>query len=374
MDYKYPTAFSKWDREEYAAINNVIHFNQFTMGPRVAEFEQAFAAAHLRKHAIMVNSGSSANLIAVAALADMGFFKQGDIAAVPAIAWSTTYAPLIQYGLRLHLLDVDDTWNAPVAPVPAGTALIVGCSILGNPAYLAEWEDLAKSRGVPLLEDNCESFGALTPEKNYCGTYGFMSTFSFFYSHQISAIEGGMILTDDDGAANLCRVLRAHGWTRDLYKAKKFKDEYNFIGFGYNVRPLEMHAAVGLPQLLKMNNFREARVANRDYFERQCLYHKLPITPQRYRGTVNPFGLSFLVPNEGDRQLLADAFRAAGVDCRLPTGGSFRLHHYGKDYKDQKTPVADHVHRCGMFLGNAPYDIRELIDIAINVLVEFYNG
>lgn len=371
--YKYPTAFNKWDQDEYAAIQRVIETGQFTMGPHVADFEKMFAEFHSKKHGIMVNSGSSANLIAVAALAELGCFKRGDIAAVPAIAWSTTYAPLVQYGLRIHLLDVDDTWNSPPVSVPVATRLMIGCSILGNAAYLSEWKDLSKSRDVMMIEDNCESFGAFSTENKLCGTYGNLSTFSFFYSHQISAIEGGMILTDREDLANICRVLRAHGWTRDIYKAKKFDNEYNFVAMGYNVRPLEIHAAVGMVQLGKTDEFRDARANNLDHFETQTIKASLPITHQKYRGTPNPFGLAFLVPTNEQRAGLAVALRAAGVDCRLPTGGSFHMHHYGNDSRAQRTPNADMIHTRGMFLGNAPYDIRDLIDVAVGVMKDFFH-
>lgn len=375
MAYRYPTAFSKWDHREREAMDAVIASEHFTMGPRVAYFEKVFAEFHDKKHGIMVNSGSSANLIAVAALAEIGSFKPGDVVAVPAIAWSTTYAPLVQYGLRIHLLDVDDTWNAPPASVPFATRLMIGCSILGNPAYLAEWQDLAKSREVRMIEDNCESFSAFVASNagiRLCGTFGDLSTFSFFYSHQISGIEGGMILTDDDSLADNCRILRAHGWIRDIYKAKKFDDEYKFVAMGYNVRPLEIHAAVSEVQLTKTDEFRTARMTNYNYFDEKT--RELPITLQKQRGLMNPFGLAFLVPSNEQRAALAIALRAAGVDCRLPTGGSFRKHPYGRVYEKQRTPNADMIHERGMFLGNAPYDIRDLIDIAVGVMKEFFHG
>lgn len=385
----YPTAFSSWGREENEAITRVHFSGRYTMGPEVEAFEREFAAYHARKHGIMVNSGSSANLVAVAALYEKthepldrfeiawdykenGLSESGlrhpETAVVPAIAWSTTYAPLVQHGMNLHIADVDNTWNAPVPSwLPhAKTRLVVACSILGNPGYLAAWAKAADSLGAYLIEDNCESLGAVDGEGFPCGMAGIMSTFSFFYSHQISAIEGGMILTDDSELDRICRELRAHGWTRDTLQPEGFDREYNFTRMGYNVRPLELHAAVAREQLKKLPKFIAARLANWRHFAR--ITADLPIELPRVNGTLSPFGLPFTLNEEEKRETLALALRAEGIDCRLPTGGSFRLHPYGATWARQKTPNADRVHRAGMFLGNAPWDIRGDIERAVEVM------
>ena len=401
--YDYPTAFSCWGEEEREAIARVVASGQFTMAGEVEAFEHEFAAWHGRKHGVMVNSGSSANLVAVAALfakrenplrrrdARAGYRWDGnghgekrdpddtlgDVAVVPAIAWSMTYAPLVQYGLDLSLADVDATWNAyvPTPPLPSLARLVVICSILGNPAYGAEWLAKADAAGAYVLEDNCESFGASQGDR-LCGTFGTLSTFSFFHSHQISAIEGGMILTDNEELRNLCRILRAHGWTRDVWHSPTFEKaapprfdlEYEFTHFGYNVRPLEMHAAIARAQLPKQAEFAKARLANAGLF--RSLMWNLLLDHQRWlpESHPNPFGLAFLCPSNVDRARLAAAFRAEGIDCRLPTGGSFRCHPYGAEWRNQQTPAADDVHRRGMFLGNAPYDISYKIERAVRVM------
>ena len=396
-EWHYPTAFSYWSEEEHAAIARVIASGRFTMGAEVEAFEHEFAAFHGMKHGVMVNSGSSANLLAVAALFhkaddpltrprpdEIVFDERGStgrivptpklpcVVLVPALAWSTTYAPLVQHGLDLHLLDCDETWNAPVPEWYPKTnlRLIVACSILGNPGYLAEWQREAHKQGAYLIEDNCESFGAWARDgdETLCGTTGIMNTFSFFYSHQISAIEGGMILTNDAECARLCRVLRAHGWTRDVKKPERFEDEYDFELFGYNLRPLEMHAAVAREQLKKQQTHGRARRANALHFA--ALTVNLPITLPKSNGRINPFGLAFTCETQKVRTELAIAFRAEGIDCRLPTGGSFRMHPYGIQYAGQETPTADDVHRRGMFLGCAPYDISDKIERAVKVIRE----
>lgn len=369
--WKYPTAFSSWGDEERAAIDRVATSGQFTIGWEVTGFEQEFAAFHGKRHAIMVNSGSSANLIMVAALAHLGYVKRDDKVVVPALAWSTTYAPLVQHGLELVLADCDETWNANPneSQVPWDTKLIVGCSILGNPSDLNGWgRAIASAEDAVLIEDNCESLGARLGNK-LCGTFGLMSSSSLYWSHQISAIEGGVILTDDASCAHTCRVLRAHGWTRDVLPpgSASFEREYDFVAMGYNVRPLEMHAAIARAQLKKLPSIIGGRLANQAYFESKVRELELPITLPTKNGGQSPFGLHFTM-DPACRLALVHALRQGGVDCRLPTGGSFRLHPYATRWSHQQTPRADNVHRSGMFLGCAPHDIRELIDHAANIM------
>ena len=360
----YKTAYSLWGDEEQAAIDRVRASGQWTMAGEVETFEAELAEWHGVKHAIMVNSGSSANLIAVAALfhVENNPLKRGDTALVPAIAWSTTFAPLVQHGLKLKLVDCDATWNAANADT---AKLSVICSILGNPTYPLNFS------GDYVIEDNCESLGASVLGKK-CGTFGFMGTLSFFYSHQLSAIEGGAILTNSDECARLCKMLRAHGWTRDVAKPESFDDEYDFRLMGYNVRPLELHAAIGRAQLKKQETFRRQREQNWRNFE--TLSARLPIQLQARNPhgstQTNPFGMAFTVESSVTRARLVAAFRANEIDCRLPTGGSFRKHIYGKPWADQQTPAADYIHECGLFLGNAPFDLAPQIERAIKVMRE----
>lgn len=374
--WDYPTAFSSWGPEEKAAIERVIKSNQFTMDREVLAAEQEFAKFHKKLHAIMVNSGSSANLVAVAALFHVSKNKlmRGDKVAVPALAWPTTYAPLVQYGLDLVLCDADATWNMDRKELSLekslkGVRLIMAAHILGNPCSIDVWMNTAANLNARTIEDNCESFGASVNGK-LCGTFADLSTFSFFYSHQISAIEGGMILTDDDELATLCRLLRNHGWTKGVEKPQSFSDEYNFKLMGYNVRPLEMHAAILREQLKKTEQFRIARQKNWEY-AKQALSRcpvVFPSTTTVANSKMNPFGIAFCVPNEKLRDYLAGKLRAEGIDCRPPVGGSFGRKPYGNAWEDQKTGYADEIDRTGIMIGNAPYGIELLIDRAARVV------
>ena len=227
----YRLTADSWDERERAAITSVVQSGQLTMGPRTAQFEQAFAKYLGRKFAVMVNSGSSANLIGIAALfyrSNKGPLisrtrdplKAGDEVIVPAVSWSTTYYPLQQYGLKLKFVDVElDTLNMDIAQLNAAltsrTRMIVGVSILGNPAALDVMRKFADFHGLIFFEDNCESLGAELDGKK-TGTFGDVSTFSTFYSHHISTVEGGMLTTDDPELYALAKSIRAHGWARDV--------------------------------------------------------------------------------------------------------------------------------------------------------------
>jgi CDP-6-deoxy-D-xylo-4-hexulose-3-dehydrase len=378
-DYIYPTAFNTFGQEERDAADRVLETGYLTIGPEVKRFEREFADTHGKQHGIMCNSGSSANLLMVAALFHRKFrpLKRGDKVAVPALAWSTTYAPLIQYGLEPVLLDVNESWNALPDQLAdmSGVRLFIGVSILGIPAALAVWRRIAHVRNAHFIEDNCESVGAKDARGRLCGTFGEMASFSFFWSHQINGIEGGMVLTNDDELADLCRMLRAHGWTRDVHPRERFEDEYDFRVHGYNLRPLEIHAAVARVQLDKLQQGIDWRYRNavRFYLGYEKLdlgiLHPLGAT----KGDPSFFGIHFILP-PGTRPRAVEALRARGIDCRLPAGGSFGKHVYGAPWASQPTPNADHIHENGLFIGNAPFDISAKVDMALDVLQQVFHG
>lgn len=377
----HPTAFFHWGDEERRAIDRVIASDRFTAGFEVQCFEHELAAYHGRKHAVVCNSGSSANLLIVEALChrSQSPVRPGDTAVVPALAWATTYAPLVQRGLDLQLADCDDTWNAPpaysgrIVPRDPTPRVIVAASILGNPGYLEGWEKMARDLGAYLVEDNCESIGARTQTGRLTGTFGIASSLSFYWSHQLGAIEGGAVLTDDDEVADLCRMLMDHGLTRSLpapagAPARPFEYAYDFRVFGYNLRPLEIHAAVGRAQLKKLDAMNAERLGNLAYFE-TCV-EGLPVDlPTVFPGSrPAPFGLAFALRDRSKRAELVETLQEAGIDARPPTGGSFTRHAYGIPWRVQDTPGADMVHDTGMFLGNAPYPVREAIDRIADVM------
>lgn len=370
----WPQAIDTWRTHEWDAVLKTLSSGRLTMGPQVAKFERLFAEYVGSRHAIMVNSGSSANLVAVAALFYDGRLKRGDHAIVPGIAWATTYAPLLQFGLRLTVVDVDrETLNASAAAVKAAitehTKLIVAVSVLGNPAGLRDMQRTAALLGISLLEDNCESLGARHDGK-HCGTFGDIGTYSFFFSHHINTVEGGMLVTDNDDLADLARCLRAHGWTRDLAAGSKlrkphteFEQDYDFAVPGFNVRPTEIPAAAGIAQLERIEAFADMRRLNAERFDNVILGSGWR-SQERSRGAV-PFALTLLPLVPGKRADLVTALKAKGIESRPIAGGCFARQRAAKyyDWAPHDALVnAEYVHDNGLMIGNHPVNLANEID------------
>lgn len=373
----YPLAASTWGDEEITAAKRVIDSTFTTMGKEVAAFEAEFAAYFGAKHGIMVNSGSSANLISVASL----FYKKdrplcrGDEVIVPVVSWATTYHPLQQYGLKLKFVDIElDSLNMDVSQLERAltpeTRAIVAVSILGNPAKLDVIRAFADAHDLYLLEDNCESMDAELNGKK-CGTFGHLNTFSFFFSHHISTMEGGMVLTDDEELAHLCRAMRAHGWSRDLpddspvftRRSDDYYEAYRFLVPGYNVRPLEIEAAIGREQLKKLPGFTAQRRANLRVFQ-QLFGADDRFTIQSENGKSSAFAFTIILNPKAaqNRDAVFTALKDADIGYRIITGGNFLRHdaiaYYDYTVANNGVPNADIAHDRGFFVGNHPFDLE----------------
>ncbi len=256
-----------------------------TMGDKVRRFEALWAEYLGVAEAVMVNSGSSANLLAAAALVNPAFPRPlvaGDEVIVPAVAWSTTYFPLVNVGLVPVLVDVDlDTFTidpaAAARAVGPRTRALMPVHLLGNACDMSALGALAARQDLVIVEDTCEAHGARF-EGKMVGTFGAMGTFSFYFSHHISTIEGGMLVTDDPALADLARTLRAHGWTRDVKRKPKIVDapideRFLFVNLGYNFRPMETQGAFGLHQVAKLEPFIKTRRDNVEYWNAALRRH-----------------------------------------------------------------------------------------------------
>ena len=232
----------------------------------LVRLEADFAKFTGNKYCVMVNSGSSANLLAIAAM----FFKsenplkRGDEVIVPAVSWATTYYPLYQYGLKLKFVDVDKyTLNFDInelkKAVTDKTRLIFAVNLLGNPNDYDAINEIIEGKNIYLLEDNCESLGGVYNGKQL-GSIGLMGTYSTFFSHHMATMEGGLVGTSDEELYHILLSIRSHGWTRHLPFENKlckksenpFEESFRFILPGYNVRPVEMMGAIGIEQLKKL--------------------------------------------------------------------------------------------------------------------------
>lgn len=381
----YELASSSWDNKELEAIQAVIKTDNYTMGDCVKQFEIDFAKFTQNKYCVMVNSGSSANLLAIAAL----FYKKekplkrGDEVIVPAVSWATTYYPLYQYGLKLKFVDVDlETLNFNIEElrkaVTDKTRLIFAVNLLGNPNDFDEINNIIKGKDIYLLEDNCESLGGLYKNKQL-GSIGLMGTYSTFFSHHMATMEGGLIGTDDEELYHLLLSLRSHGWTRHLPKENKlcvksdfsFDESFRFILPGYNVRPIEMMGAIGIEQLKKLPDFLKYRRKNAEYFQKLFKDDSRFII-QREIETSSWFGFSFIIKDKNlKREDIIKKLTKANIDTRPIVAGNFARKEVVKwfDYEIfGGLKNADAIDKYGFFVGNHQFDIQDKLDYLYDIM------
>jgi len=264
--FTYPLTEKTYNHEEINAMVEVFLNDKLTMGNNVVSFEKEFAEYIGSKYAIMVNSGSSANLLAMAVLTNFKYknkLNAGDKIIIPTVCWSTSVWPIIQMGLIPVFVDIKlETLNADTSKIEEllinddkikGMVLV---HILGNCTNMKMVMELKQKYNLIIVEDTCESLGSTYNNKRL-GTFGECGTYSFYFSHHITTIEGGMVVTDDDEIFELLKCLRAHGWSRGQKNVVEnnisVDDRFCFINIGYNLRPMETQAAMGRVQLKKLN-------------------------------------------------------------------------------------------------------------------------
>lgn len=383
-----PLATESWDEQEYKAIERVLRSNFFTMGKEVADFEKKFAKYFGAKYAVMVNSGSSANLLAVSALifSEKYNLSAGDEIIVPAVSWATTFAPLQQYNLKVKFVDINiETLNFDLdklrKAVSNKTKAIFAVNLLGNSNEYDEILEICEKKNIILIEDNCEAMGARYKNK-YLGTIGLMGTFSTFFSHHISTMEGGVVVTDDDELRDIMLCIRAHGWTRNLSEESKiyrknnneFYETFNFILPGYNLRPLEIEGALGNEQLKKLPSLIEKRRENAEFFRDK--FSKLKsIIIQNEIGESSYFGFSLIIKENSkfNRDELVKKLRMENVECRPIVAGNFTKNEVIKyfDYEiEGRLDNADYLHDNGLFIGNHHYDCKHKLEKIYELIKE----
>lgn len=289
-----PLAVPPFGEEEVLEVMDSFLSLNLTMGKKVEKFEKMFADYIGTRSAVMVNSGSSANLLALSVLANPGTENRltaGDEVITPALTWVTTVYPIVNVGAVPVLVDVDpETFDIDptriVDAVGPRTRAIMLVHLLGNPCDMDALLKIAEEHRLFLVEDACEAHGATYRGKRV-GSFGDLATFSFFLSHHISTIEGGMVVTSNETYTELARALRAFGWIRDLQKRDSIAEEYPsidprfmFINIGFNMRPTEIQGALGIHQLRKLDAFIEKRRENvaywNDRFRKHDRFFQLP--------------------------------------------------------------------------------------------------
>ena len=382
---RYELAANTWDEAEAAAIRCVVDSGRYTMGDRVREFEESFARHVGARYCVMVNSGSSANLLMVAAL----FYrkerplKRGDEVVVPAVSWPTTYYPLYQYGLKIKFVDIDrDTLNfdlkALEAAITPKTRLVFAVNLLGNSNDYDAIHAMIDGRDIELIEDNCESLGGEWKGRQL-GTIGLAGSFSTYFSHHMSTIEGGVVATDDKELYHILLSTRSHGWTRHLPENNllcrkspdPFEESFRFVLPGYNVRPTEIAGAIGLEQLKKLPGFIAARRRNAKTF--LSLFGNDPRwSVQKELGVSSWFGFTLLAKDPSiNRKEVVAKLAEAGIDSRPIVAGNFTRKEVVKWFDCEippSLPNADYVDAHGFFVGNHPFDLTYWLQCLHNIL------
>ena len=372
----YPLATDSWNWKEKLAILKVMIGGRYTMGRHVANFEKEFADKIGSRNAIMTNSGSSANLVGLHALILKQEIKPGSEVIVPAVSWSTTYFPIMQLGLIPVFVDIDiNTFNIAakniISAITPKTCAILAVNLLGNPCNLFLLKTICRDHNLLLIEDNCESLGSTYYAKQ-TGTFGIFGTFSFFFSHHLQTMEGGMIITDDDTLAEYMRSLRAHGWIRDLRTSElytksgdAFEDSFKFILPGYCVRPLEMSGAIGSVQLKKMDKIISKRKQNAEVFvdefsDRFIIQKEHPCVESSWFG----FGVILKNSRENKRQEIINKLQLAGVEVRPIVTGNFTKQPVMKYLNSRihgELKNAEYLDKNGFLFGNDHRDLSKKI-------------
>jgi CDP-4-dehydro-6-deoxyglucose reductase, E1 len=364
-------------------IDNLIEwlktYPRLTKGAKTLEFEKQFAEWVGTKHAIFVNSGSSANLLMVYALKYLGALRNNKIV-VPSLSWATDLAPVLQYDIEPILVDcnlenlsVDLNHLKEIFQTEKPDAMIL-VSVLGLSPNIDEVVELCNQYNVILIEDNCESQGSSYKNKRL-GTFGLMSSFSTYFGHTMSTIEGGMITTDNDNIYNLLLQLRSHGWDRDLAKEKQtelrnyhniddFSALYTFYTPGFNLRSTDLQAVIGIDQLKKVDSMIEQRNKNfKKYISKLKNYTWIPTEVK------DSFTASFCIPIIADspeqKQRMVKNLVDNNIECRPLICGSMGTQpFYTELYGQKELPNVSKIDACGIYVPNHP----QLTDDEINLI------
>jgi dTDP-4-amino-4,6-dideoxygalactose transaminase len=398
MSFRLPLTANLLGEEEISAAKAVLDSGFLTMGKLCAQFEQAFAQYVGVDHAVMVNSGSSANLLALFALAnpllalDGGRrrLKPGDEVIVPALSWSTSIWPVLQVGATPVFVDCDpETLQLAPAAIAAAitpkTVAILIVHVLGGACNVAEISALAKDKGLRLIEDTCESLGVLWDDRKV-GGFGDIGTFSFYFSHHITTIEGGMVVTNDARVADVLRSMRSHGWSRAMSNAGDIAAQYPdidprflFVTTGFNLRPTEINAAIGLEQLKRLDGFNARRREIGQRFDRGFARLQqsgdLQLTRFDPRCRPAPFGYPVLCRTPQARASFGRHLEAAGVETRPIICGNMVRQPAFKELPHRvsgRLDGADRVMDCGVYWGPHPGITDETVDKVIDIVTTFF--
>lgn len=367
-------AFLHEEETKKALSEFIMQAKRLSMDIKCKEFEDAFAKKQGSKHAILFNSGGSADLAMIQAAKNLGLLKDGDEVGFSALTWSTNVMPIIQLGMKPVAIDCAPktlntmSWHLLAALKEHNIRAFFITNALGFAGDLAKIKEICDEHNILLLEDNCESLGTELPEGR-TGNFGLGSSFSFFVAHHMSTIEGGMVCTDNDDFAEMLRIVRANGWDRNLepHQQKKhrekhnieseFHSKYSFYDLGFNLRPTEITGFLGLYQMQFLDENLVIREKNHCRLEKELLKNPDFIAMDRnHIKTFSPFAFVVICKTPALRKKYLTRFVEAGIEVRPVIAGNMQCQPFYKKYahKIVDLPGADFLHNNGFYCGNYP--------------------
>jgi len=357
-----------------------------TQGPLVRQFERAWSDWLGVRHSVFVNSGSSANLLMYYALLVSGRLPNLKVV-VPAVSWATTVAPAIQFGMEPIMCEADpSTFGLDPNHLEAilrdeRPAAVIVVHVLGVPADMAPLLDLKARFGFVLMEDCCAALGSRYDGRPV-GTFGEVSTMSFFYGHHLSTIEGGMVSTNDDGLHQILLQVRSHGWAKDLdpqqeaalarqHAPIEFNRPFTFYYPGFNVRSSDLNARIGLSQMRRVDTVVERRIENHRRYQARFAAHPDFTCQSNERATICSISFAGLASSAEHRERVAWALRQARIETRPLGGGNMSRQPYWRQrYPVRDLPVADRIHATSFQLPNharlGVADVDRICDVALS--------
>jgi CDP-6-deoxy-D-xylo-4-hexulose-3-dehydrase len=357
-----------------------------TLGAVTTEFERQWARWLGVPYAVFVNSGSSANLLMYYAAMLSGRLRNRKIV-VPAVSWATTVAPAVQLGLEPLMCEADaQTFGPDMNHLEAllrehEPALVIVVHVLGVPVDLGALMELRNRYGFVLLEDACAATGSRFDDR-LVGTFGELSSFSFFFGHHLSTIEGGMVCTADEDLHDILLQIRSHGWPKNLSPEKEamrarkhgvleFNRPFTFYYPGFNVRSTDLNAKLGLSQMTKVEHVVRRRVENHRRYQRRFLAAPGFHCQTNPRASICSISFAALATSLEHRDRIGEALREAAVETRPLGGGSMgRQPFWTERYGVQAFPVADRVHECSFMLPNHPALEPDDVDAICDVVFD----
>tara|TARA_R110000824_G_scaffold285090_2_gene473259 strand:+ start:6105 stop:7271 length:1167 start_codon:yes stop_codon:yes gene_type:complete len=383
-EIKYPLAKETINEEDINALCDWLKsYPRLTKGKLTLEVEDDWAEYIGTDYAVFNNSGSSANLLMVAAALQCGRIPNKKIV-VPSVGWVTTISPAIQLGLEPIMCGADEkTFGMDLDSLEEickkeNPDAVIFVQVLGVPHYKERLLELKEKYNFCLLEDACAALGAEYADGSKVGTIGDMSSFSFYFGHQLSTIEGGMVNTDDKELHEMLLMLRSHGWAKDLNKESydKLMQQYGVDGFhepftffiaGYNLRSTDLQAFLGIRQVKKANWASTNRNENHALYAEKLKGH---VEFQDW-GDNFPVSISFgaLAKNTQHRKEIVTRLVENGVETRIFSAGNLGRHPFWVDlYGEFRDEMSDRIHSCGFFLPNYPELTNEEIELICNIV------